>query len=211
MSNENVVQSDDTSNAKSGGDEPNTEIVVDRTPEEYAQKLVSVSAENKKFRQRASTLSNENETLKKRIEELEQTKLREQGEYKKLYDDLKSKYESETTARQKDRAAFVFRTVTAQFATEAAKNGCVRPDDLIKLASADGLINELEVSDDDFSVSPESLKSVIETAQKRYPYLYARQTPTIRDGVPQNKNGSMNPADLSKMKMDDLLELARKL
>jgi hypothetical protein len=211
MSEKDPVQSDRASGGESVTGENTEKITADRSAEEYAKDLVAVSAESKRYRQKASALNQELEDARKRLSELEEGKLREQGEYRKMYEDLKSKFDQESEQRKRDRAAFAYKTVTSQFMAEAAKMGCVKPDDLIKLASSDGLISDLEVSEEDFSVSQESLKAALDTAQKRYAYLYTKSTPNIRDGVPQTKTGQTSAQDFSKMKMEDLLALAQKL
>jgi predicted nuclease with TOPRIM domain len=205
-------QSVQTGSVESDGTGDTAEIKVDRPAEEYARKLVEVSAESKKFRQKASSLVGELEKTQAELNKLREEKLKEQGQWKTMYEDLKSKYDLESEARKKDRAAFAFKTVTSQFAAEASKTGCARVEDLIKLASADGILNDLEVSSEDFSVSPDSLKSVVEKAQKAYPYLYAKPTPNVRDGIPsQNKSATLSKEDFSSMKMEDLIKLAKQV
>jgi membrane-associated HD superfamily phosphohydrolase len=213
MSSDAVTESGQPGSTESGdqGTQTNTEITADRSPEEYAKRLVEVSAENKKFRERTKQTQAEYEKTLRELQSLREEKAKEQGQWKSMYDELKSKYETESQSRQKERAAYAFKTVTSQFAAEAAKSGCARVDDLIKLASADGIISDLEVSEEDYSVTPESLKSALEKAQKAYPYLYARSTPTVRDGVPTNKPAPANKTDLSNMKVDDLVKLAKTL
>lgn len=213
MSTEVGAQSSAPVSAESGETStPNTEnIVSDRSPEDYAKRLVEVSAENKKFREKNTKVLAEFERTQKELQALREEKAKEQGQWKQMYDELKGKYELDSEGRRKERAAYAYKTVTSQFAAEAAKAGCTRVDDLIKLATADGLIGALEVSEEDFSVTQETLKSVVEKAQKAYPYLYARSTPGVRDGVPSTKTTATGKPDLSSMKVDDLIKLAKTL
>ena len=214
MADDTSAESGATSNTESG-EETNTEQTVradGRSADEYAQKLVEVSAENKKFRQKASKLAEERDALQKQIEGLREQQLKEQGQYKQMYEEMKSKYDAQDSQLKKDRAAFAYKTVTSQFAAEAAKAGCTKVDDLIKLATADGIISELEVSQEDYSVTPDSLKAGLERAQKQYSYLYGKPTPVVRDGVPtSNKKQSATGPDLAKMKVEELVALAKTL
>lgn len=200
-----------TPNPAESGTTDDSKVTVDRPAEEYAKRLMEVSAENKKFREKNKQSQEQFDKLQSDLQALREEKAKEQGQYKQMYEELKGKYESETTDRKRDKAAFAFKTVTSQFAAEAAKAGCTKVDDLIKLATADGIISELEVSEEDFSVTQESLKSALEKAQKQYSYLYGRSTPGVRDGVPNTKPTAGAKKDLSTMKMDDLIALAKDL
>lgn len=186
-------------------------LTVDRPAEEYAKKLVDVSAENKKFRQKNSTMAQQLEEREKELKSLREEKLKEQGQWQKMYETEKSERTKLEEGLNKTKATFAFKVVTSAFSTEAAKAGCAKVDDLIKLATADGLINELEVSSEDYSITPESLKLVLEKAQKSYPYLYAKPTPGVRDGVPNGRTstGTSQAKDLSTLKMEDLMAMAK--
>jgi hypothetical protein len=212
MSDDKGGKSAADANAESGDAGTQGEkITVDRTPEEYARRLIEVSAENKKFRDRTKTAQAEHDKALAELTALREERAKEQGQYKSMYDELKVKYESESQQRKKDRAAYAYQTVTSQFAAEAAKAGCTRVEDLIKLAAADGLISELQASEDDFSVTQDSLKSALEKAQKQYSYLYARSTPGVRDGVPNTKQSQAATKDLTGKSVDELIAMARTL
>ena len=212
MSDQNSPQSGQTdANAKpQSGDQGAPEITANRTPEEYAARLVEVSNEAKKEREAKRKAHEELEKTRAELNAIREAKAKEAGDYKTMYEDLKAKFAQESEGRVKDKANFAFKTVTSQFAAEAAKLGCAKPDDLLKLATADGLINDLDVSESDFSVQPDSLKAAVERAQKSYGYLFAKPTPAVRDGVPnQNKQKPVQKPDLSSMKMEDLIKLAK--
>jgi membrane protein involved in colicin uptake len=209
--------SDDTSGKSvttgtQSGDPVTETITVDHSPEEQARRLVELSAENKKYRQKASSIETQFQETQRKLKDLEDERLKEQGKWQQAYEAEKKRASELAEQQKQDRAKFVYRSVTSQFATEAAKAGCSKVDDLIKLAQADGILNELEVSEEDFSVAPDSLKSAIDKAQKAYPYLYAKPTPTVRDGVPNsNQTTAKGERDLSKMKIEELVAMAKQL
>lgn len=211
MAEDKGAESGAEAGAESGDAEiPGDKVTADRPAEEYAKKLVDVSAENKKFRQKNSQLAKELEDREKRLKSLEEEKLKEQGQWQKMYETEKSERTKLEDQAKRDRANFAFKSVTSALAAEAAKAGCAKVDDLIKLATADGIISELEVSNEDFSITPESLKAALEKAQKAYPYLYAKSTPKVNDGIPNGKGpNSAVRKDLTTMKMEDLINMAK--
>ena len=79
---------------------------------------------------------------------------------------------------------------------------CVDPRALIKLASTDGLIEELMV-DDDLTVAPESLKAAMEKAEKQYNYLFSKTAPKFRDGTPSTNTTEIKKPDYAKFKSAD--------
>lgn len=208
----NPASAQGNANPSPDGGDPKS-ITVTKSPEELTQALVDAAAEAKKYRQRAVQSSEQLESLKKEIESLKAAKLQEQGEFKSLYEQEKQRAAELEQLVKKDKAAFAYRAVTSELAAQAAAAGCRNTGDLIKLATADGLISELEVSNEDYSVTPESLKTVLAKAQQRYSYLYGQPTPGINDGVPSGNATQKPPAkvNLSNMKMDELIQLAKKL
>jgi len=191
---------------------PDQEVRVEHDPKDLTRKLVDVSAENKKFRKKAATLSEENQKLQKEIENMRSAQMQEQGKYKEMYEATQKKLVEMEEATKKREAQLAYDKVSNQLAASAASEGCANVTDLIKLATADRLINELDVSQEDYSVTPESLKAVLEKARQKYPYLYGRPTPGVRDGVPgTTKQTKPATRDLSTKSMDELIALAKSI
>lgn len=211
MSDVNGAESGTTAPTESGDAGHQTETVtVNRSAEELTKKLVEVSAENKKFRQKATTTAQLLEERERELNSLKEEKLKEQGQWQKMFETERAERLKLEEQTKRDRANFAYKTVTSVVASEAVKAGCAKVDDLIKLATADGLISDLEVSNEDFTVTQESLKVMLDKAVKSYPYLFGKSTPTIRDGVPsQTKTQRPNGKDLSTMKMDELIAMAK--
>lgn len=211
MSSDKGTQSGTGAITQSGGENPG-EVKVNRSPEELARDLMETAAEAKKYRQQKAKLAEEMEAIRRENEELKTARLKEQGQYKEIAESTQKKLEEAEAARKADRAKYAYERATSRMAAEAIKLGCQRPEDLIKLAAADGLIQELELSQEDFSVTPDSLKTVTEKAQKQYSYLFGKPTPGVRDGVP-NTTTQTPPSqkNLATLKMDELIALAKTL
>lgn len=199
-------------NPSPGGGDPK-KVTVTKSAEELTQSLIEASAEAKKYRQGLVQAKEEADRIRKENEELKASKLKEQGEFKSLYEQEKAEREKLAESVKRDKAAFAYKAVTSEFAAQAAGAGCRNTGDLIKLATADGLISELEVSSEDYSVTPDSLKTVLAKAQQKYSYLYGQPTPGINDGLPNGnpKQTAQAQANLSNMSIDDLVKLAHKL
>lgn len=123
----------------------------------------------------------ENETLKKRLDEIESSKLQEEGKFKESFEKA-SKRASELEKELKvTKATYAYNTVRSQVVAEAAKAGCVDAEALVNLYHTD--LSELD-PDEQFNVKPESVKSLIERAQKEKAYLFQKQAPKVHSGVP---------------------------
>lgn len=214
MSGDTSVESDRAQVVESdtSGNQERSDVTVEHDPKELTKKLVDLSAENKKFRQKASKVTDENENLRKQIEAMKTAQMQEQGKYKEMYESTQQKLQALEETTKKKEAALAYRAVTDQFKASAMREGCGNVEDLIKLATADGLISELEVSQEDYSVTPESLKTALEKSRQRYAYLYGRPTPAVRDGIPTSKTQT-KPAstNLATKTMDELIALAKQV
>jgi hypothetical protein len=213
MAVDTTTESGRTSTDESVRDEnSDQEVRVEHDLKDLTRKLVDVSAENKSFRKKAATLSEQNEKLQKELETVRTAQMQEQGKYKEMYEAAQKKLQEVEESTKKREAQLAYDKVSNQLAASAAAEGCANVTDLIKLATADRLINELDVSQEDYSVTPESLKSVLEKARQKYPYLYGRPTPGVRDGIPSTtKQTKPATRDLSTKSMDELIALAKSI
>ena len=166
------IQTDDKSVA-----ETQEKIEVNRSAEEYAVKLREVSAENKKYRQKNA------ETLK-RLEDLEQEKLKESGKWQEAYEKAKNALEETNKKLGATQANFAYRIVSGQVQAKAAELQCVDPAALIDLMSAKGMLEELQV-DDAFAVDQSSVKDLMDKAKKQFPYLWGKSAPKVPDANPK--------------------------
>lgn len=172
------------------------------TAEEYAEKWRQSSAEAKKYRQNFSSLKSEVERMKQLLEEKESQELKTKGEWEAVAKKEKMAREQAEAQYKQATAKWTFREVSSQLEREAIKKGCVDPRALIKLASTDGLIEDLMV-DDDLTVAPESLKAAMEKAEKQYNYLFSKTAPKFRDGTPSTNTTEIKKPDYTKFKSAD--------
>lgn len=178
------------------------EVVVNRSAEEYAARVKELANENEKRKLKERKLKESLDEVEAKLKAIEDSKLQEQGQFKEAFEKAKKESEELKTQNKKLQATYAYRVVTAQVKEEAIKAGCVDPDAFIKLASANGLLNDLE-PDDDFNVKSEDVKSIVEKAQKNMTYLFGKQAPSVKDGIP-SKPQAGNPLD--KMTLQQKLE-----
>jgi len=189
-----------------------TELIVDRPAEEYARRVVELSAENKNRRDSEKALKDQLSSIQRQLAEREESDLQAQGKWKDAYEKTKKEFDTLKVQTEKDKSSFVFSTISNQFAIEATKIGCINADALLKISTADGLLESLELNDDKlYRVTPESMKATLEKAQAEYQFLFGKATPTVRDGTPGGKQQTQTSADLSKLKTEELIAMAKRL
>lgn len=207
MSKENKVESDQTDDQSDNQDAGSKKTVeVKHTPEELTQRVVELSAENKKRREREQKLKADLDEREKRLKEIEEKNQKESGQYKELYEKAaKEKTELEDKFK-KTKTSYAFKVVSGQFSTEAVKAGCINPKDLVDLAGTRGYLNDLDV-DDEFNVSADSLKAVLEKCQKEMAYLFGKAAPKVNDLSPKG-NSTPDGGDpaISKMTLEQKLQ-----
>jgi hypothetical protein len=190
------------------GDTKDTQ--VNRTSEDHAKILSELSAENKKYRQSYVQYKRELDEANERLQKMQESTLAEQGKFKDLYEQSSKALSTEREQRMKDRAQWTGTVVASRFAAEAAKAGCQDPMALIKIANADGLLSTPDlVSEDTFEVNQEALSAIVQQSKKQYQILFGKATPAPKDGVPKTNSAQPIQHDLSKMKTEDLIALAK--
>lgn len=170
-------------------------LVVDRSAEEYARRVIELAAENKKRKAKEQALAGDLEKAMQKLAELEESKTKEQGEYKQLFEKTKGELEAERKSIKETKANYAWQVVTSQIATAAAKAGCVDTDALIKLAGSSEMLSDIE-SDDSFNVPQDQIKSLIEKAQGKWTYLFGKSAPAVRDGTPATKPAKVSLKDI---------------
>lgn len=180
------VTTESSESANETVDQQTTDVVVDRSAEEYARKLKAYANENEKRRAQEKALKKQLDEAQAKLKQAQEEKLKEQGQWQQAYETSKKGLEEAEQKLKKIQATFAFKTVTAQIKEAAAKAGCVDTDSLIQLATAKGMLDSLE-PDDEFNLPQESIKSIVSESQKTMSYLYGKQAPTLRDGTPPVK------------------------
>lgn len=209
QSNETVTPSQgngkvqDQSNAKGKSDDASAtvvndevEVIVDRSAEDYAKRLKETSLEAKKFRQ-------ENAELKRRLDEAEAAKLTEQGNFKEIAEKAQKKAAELEKELKSTKGSFAFKSVSNQVATEALRLGCIDTDALIKLTD----LSDLEVKED-YSVEPDSIKSLLDAMVKTKPFLFKKADPKISDGLPPGRGtGGGGKKELKDLTLEEKMAL----
>lgn len=201
MSVDNSAGSSTTGDAGSG---ESGELKIKYSAEELTRKLTETSSEAKKHRLKAEALQAQLEELQSKVSKAEEDKLQEQGRFKDMYEQAKKQLEESNKKLKEKDSKYAYTVVTSRIASEAAQAGCKRTDDLIALMSTKGWMNDLEV-DENFNVSADSVKSVLEKAQKEMDYLFGKPAPNLKDGVPASTIGKAK--SLKEMSLSEKLEL----
>jgi hypothetical protein len=200
MSSEVQAESGQTENESVS--QESKELVVNRSAEEYAARVKELAHENEKRKLKERKLKEELDGVQAKLKAIEDSKLQEQGQFKEAFEKAKKEAEDLKAMSKKQQATYAYKVVTSQVKEEAIKAGCVDPDAFIKLASANGLLNDLE-PDDEFNVKSEDVKAIVEKAQKNMTYLFGKQAPSVKDGIPAKPQAGNS---LDKMTLQQKLE-----
>lgn len=184
----------------------------DNGQKDYQRLMSDLAAENKKYRQNYTRYKQELDDTREELQKVQESTLQEQGRFKDLYEKTQRELAVERETRLKDRAVWTGHVVASSFAAEAAKVGCLHPVSLLKIANADGLLAQPDlVAEDSFDVNAEAISRLVQDAKKSNPILFAKATPAVRDGVPATGNTKVTRQDLTNMKMEDLLNMAKNM
>jgi sugar-specific transcriptional regulator TrmB len=153
-----------------------------RDPEALLRRLVEVSSESKKRKMQMQTMKSELEQLRSTLASLENQKASEQGQFKELAEKNAKKAQELEKALKDEKGRFAYQVITQNIMSAAQKAGCIDTKALVNLAASEGMINDLE-PDENYAVSEEQLKSLIEQSQSKWNYLFNRTTPVVKDGA----------------------------
>lgn len=199
MTDNDITESGDSVNTESGTRQDGgtkNDIEVRHSPEELTRRVVELSQENKKRKLAAQALQAERDELAKRIQEIENSKLDEQGKFKDLYEKTAKELQAARDAEKNAKLSYAKKVITSQFSQAAIQAGCQNTEHLVKFASTLGILEELDVDNESFEVSQDSLKAALEKAQKELPYLFTRTAPVVKDGVPSSRTSKPSLSDI---------------
>ncbi len=155
---------------------------------------------HKKLLDEKKRIALEADTLRKRLDEYESSKLEEQGKFKESYEKAAKRSKELEDKLKLTEAKYGFKTVKSQVVAEASKAGCVDPEALVNLYQSD--LSGLDI-DADFNVNAESVKTLVERAQKEKAYLFSKQAPKVHSGLP-SKSGSVGNKAINEMTTEEL-------
>jgi len=127
-------------------------------------------------------LASEYGEMKAELETLKQADLEAKGKQSELIDQLRKQNKELQDKFEKTHLSFGEKVLKSQVSAGAKAKGCVDTDALTQLAD----FSTVEIRDD-YTVSDDDLSGVLEAAEKKYPYLFKKQAPTVTDGPLSNK------------------------
>lgn len=170
-------------------EEVETQAQEDQKPAEQETKPQENESKNPELEKALSSLRAMEEQLEQerkqrselqsKIEEQERAELEKQGNFEKLYKELKAN----TETKEKN---FVLSQAMSAFKQEATKQGCTNVDDLSALMQKD--IRKAKVNLADYSVDTEYIANLVSTAKEAKSYLFNKPAPKT-DDIPQTKAG----------------------
>ena len=147
--------------------------------------------------------------LAKTVKAYEDEKLQTQGKSQELIESLRSQVKEKEEKLQNVVGSFAYKAVSSQLREEAAKQGCLDVDLLLKASSDE--FSKIEVdAENGFSVNQDDMKRFFETTVSKHPMLFKKSAPKFHDASPNN--GTVNATkDFSKMNSAELLDAYKKL
>jgi hypothetical protein len=146
-------------------------------------------------------------TAKKREQELEveraekqkllEEKLQVEGKKDELIESYKKKYSDLESKFKKSVGSFAANTLSQAISLEASKDGCIDTAALLKLVELNS-----DMIDDDFNVSGDSVKELVEKGKKDFPFLFQKTATAAKTGTPKN-GASLDTADWRKLPLID--------
>lgn len=176
---EEVTQAPVEQSAKARGE---AVILKDSVSIESHQKLLR---EKKTFQAKAQELESTKSQLEQRLAELEQEKDLASGNKDKVIDEQKKKIDALSSEFEKTKQTYVYKTITSEIKREALRYGCKDPEKLLRLI-ADEDMRGLEITDD-YSISKESLSSLMEKVKKEEYFLFDSSNKAVAAGLPGKK------------------------
>lgn len=210
MTDKEITESGDAQDTRSGAgnDGGKGKLEVRHTPEELTQRVVELSQENKKRKLASQALQAERDELAAKLRAQEEGLLNEQGKFKDLYEKTSKELATTKDEAKNIRLNFARQVVTSQFSAAAAQAGCANTEHLVKFAATLGILDDLDVDSEKFTISADSMKGALEKAQKELPYLFSRSAPLVKDGIPSSKGAAAGKPSLSDIPFADRLRMA---
>jgi len=120
-----------------------------------------------------------------RMRDIENDKLAAEGKKDELIERYKGQLGEKENEVNKLKSTFGLSVLNKAIEAEAQRKGCTDPSKLMKLIDPADL-KGLEIKDD-FSISGESLESLVDKAQKENSFLFKTNKVIIKDEMPSNE------------------------
>jgi hypothetical protein len=166
----------------SGVDQNQEQVAGGETQKQASKDTVAYETYRKTVAAEKSAKA-KNDELSKRLRDYEEKDLATQGKSQELIDSLRGQVKERDEKIQNVVGSFAHRAVSSRIREEAAKQGCLDIDLLLKAGSDE--FAKIEVNPEDgFSVNSEDLKRFFETTVAKHPMLFKRTGPKVVDGSP---------------------------
>lgn len=175
-------------------DQETSEQSASSNPEELSKRLLEVSKEAKRRRLEVKEIRDEKLALEERLKQLEQEKLQEQGNFKKLYEETQTQLKQKEDQFTKTIGNYALKSLKNAVETRLVKSGCARTDAV--LALLDSQVKGLDY-DDEFNPDAAQVEELVKLSQEQYPEFYKQNTPKIKDAAPAGRIPGKQVAEMS--------------
>ncbi len=144
--------------------------------------------------------------LNSSLEAYRQKELEASGKTNELIDALKGKAKELESKLVDTDKKYKTRVLTGQIKAEAAKYGCIAPDDLLRVGDFSGV-----TVDENFDVNTQELGVMLEKIKQDKPYLFKTNVTGVRDLPPSSSGVNTKTKTLNEMSREELLGMISKL
>jgi hypothetical protein len=148
-------------------------------------------------------------SMAEKLKSLEQKEMEAKGEQQKLIEALRKDLAEKDQKLKEVHQSFAWNNLESQLKTFAAREGCRKPDALVKLMDAMDF-EGIEV-DDGYRVNSDDLTRVVGKYKGEYPELFAKAAPKVDDVSPSTGDHKKQKPDWRKLPLDKKKELLSKL
>ena len=148
-------------------------------------------------------------SMAEKLKALEQKEMEAKGEQQKLIEALRKDLAEKDTKLKQVHQNFAWNNLESQLKTFAAKEGCRKPEALVKLMDAVDF-EGIEV-DDGYQVNGEDLTRVVGKYKGEYPELFAKATPSVDDAVPSKSSYKKEKPDWKKLPLAEKKKMLAKM
>lgn len=147
-----------------------------------------------------------------REQDLERTKLEEQGKYKEALEKMQKDLHSEREVRKQERSKFGNSILSTELKNLAKGLGAKDEalDALVTLAYNQGL-SEIPAIGEDFSVNKDALKTYLGDFQQKNPFLFSKQVTHPKDVLLSRSPVNGEEKTLDDMSVAELEALAKQM
>lgn len=145
-----------------------------------------ILAEKQKISKEKQELKEANQQFQERLDKNEQEKLESQGKYADINKSLKERLIASEQFNKDMTARFTKKSLSEVVQRAAMELGAEYPDAVTKLLDKSDL--EMVSVDENFQVDEVGVKLALENVKLKYPTLFKKQAPSVKDKSPMPSN-----------------------